>query len=42
MMIFTCTVHHNTGVFFFFFFTELKGGNDLGSMFISFIFGRGP
>ena len=33
MSIFTCTVQHNTVVFF----TELNGGNDLGSMLISFI-----
>ena len=33
MSIFACTVHHNTVVFF----TELNGGNDLGSMFSSFI-----
>ena len=33
MSIFTCTVNHDTVVFF----TELNGGNDLGSMFISFI-----
>ena len=33
MSIYTCTVHHNTVVFF----AELNGGKDLGSMFISFI-----
>ena len=33
MSIFTCTVYHNTVVFF----TELNGSNDLGSMLISFI-----
>ena len=32
MSIFTCTVHHKTVVFF----TDLNGGNGLGSMFISF------
>ena len=34
MSIFTCTVHHNTVVFF----TELNGGNDLGSMFFNLFY----